>query len=586
MSYYCSSPVLAKPQIFNSPTHQAPNCCGYCFTTAGLVIDPSAPSLYPTFHRYFKKIAKYTLMPIRLSLIDFVQQRLPEETGDATSPSEIQGEEVADPIGFETDVSRATFSALIMRPIYELESRRFGQSDASESQVWDSVDLMWTAFAILDVISELTEYQVGATRTEVVGRIVHLIRKQVEACKKAFSDEVLEDVVRKVFDHLVNRNNRYLPFSYTYFNGVSESFKSRRFWIIKTVFTGEGQEARFSLTAEGYAAYFGLHESSALDATAIGNLRIKLLLDRGNLDDAINVADGNRKQCARKAHEVRTVRRLIKRNIQTVAYDRVEGLADEGVNQAMDIQKEGSRLHNLVIENMLGSETGRSAFKLHRLAEKLEALNHSLMKLAGELQDLPEDYQSNSHKLFRRRGTGAFPCMDEVLQRIFRLDENHAALIGTEFIARIDPPARRTLFDPAAVIEACDRALEKQQMAGDHSQAMIEVDGKPILRFQPDLSDQLMLEAFEMLQGEVVREKEVLVSTLLKKAAQSTTSDLFAVAVAMGIFQNLVDPRLAQKHNLSISLLDPDSRIAVDLGGGRLYRGHELRVKYSPISLL
>jgi hypothetical protein len=522
-------------------------------------------------------------MPIRLSLIDFVQ-RLPDETDDAALTSKIQGEEVSDHVGFETDVSRAAHSALIMRPIYELEARRFGQGDAAESKVWESVDLMWTAFAVLDVISELTEYQVGATRAEVVIRIIHLMGKQVEACKMAFSDEALEDVVHKVFNHLVNRSNRYLPFSYTYFDGTLESFKSRSFWLIKTVFTGEGKEALFSLTDEGYAAYFGLHESSALDAAAIGNLRIKLLLERGNLDDAINVAESNRKQCARKAHEVRTIRRLIRRNIQAVAYDRVKELADEGVNQAMDIQKEGSRLHNLVIENMLVSQTGRHGFKLHRLAEKLETLNHHLMKLAGELQDLPEDYQSCSHKLFRRRGTGAFPGMDEVLERIFRLEEEHAAFIGTEFIARIDPPARKTLFDPAAVIEACDRALERQNVTGDHSQVMLEVDGESIIHFEPDLSDQLMVEAFEMLQGQAAKEKEVLVSTLLEKATRLSKSDLFPVAVAMGIFQSLVDQRLAKKHSLSISLPESDTRISVNLGGGRLYRGHELLVKYNPVS--
>ena len=67
-------------------------------------------------------------MPIRLSLIDFVQQRLPDETDDAALTSKIQGEEVSDHVGFETDVSRAAHSALIMRPIYELEARRFGQA--------------------------------------------------------------------------------------------------------------------------------------------------------------------------------------------------------------------------------------------------------------------------------------------------------------------------------------------------------------------------------------------------------------------------------------------------------------------------
>ena len=49
---------------------------------------------------------------------------------------------------------------------------------------------------------------------------------------------------------------------------------SKWFWLIKTVYTGEGREALFTLTDEGYTAYFGLHETGALDATAIGNLRI------------------------------------------------------------------------------------------------------------------------------------------------------------------------------------------------------------------------------------------------------------------------------------------------------------------------
>lgn len=97
--------------------------------------------MYRIIDSYFTKTAKHTPMPIRLSLIDFVQQRLPDETDDATVTSEIQGEEAADQIGFETDVSRATFSALVMRPIYELEVRRFGQGDGAESKVWESVDL-------------------------------------------------------------------------------------------------------------------------------------------------------------------------------------------------------------------------------------------------------------------------------------------------------------------------------------------------------------------------------------------------------------------------------------------------------------
>ena len=513
-------------------------------------------------------------MPIQLSLIDFVNNRQ-AEAPDADA--EITMDQASTGPGFAADVSRVVNSALIMRPIYELEARRFRQTAADEGfGAWEGIDLMWTAFAVLDVISELTEYQAGATRGEVVTRVLPIVRQQVQACRMTFGDGTIRDVIHRVFDHLVNRSNRYLPFVYTYFDGASGRYRSRRFWLIKTVYTGEGREALFSLTDEGYAAYFGLHETSALDATAIGNLRIKLLIERGNLDDAIAVADGNRKQCARKALEVRTVRRLIRRNIKAVGFEQVRGLAEEGVNQAMDIQKEGSRLHNLVIENLLTQQTKRHGAKLHRLAEKLETLNHQLMKLAGELQDLPEDYHKFSHKLFRRRDSGAFPTMDEVMGRIFRLGETDAARVGEEFIARIDPPIKRALFDPAAVIEACDRALERQNVAGDHSQAVLEVDGEPVCRFQPELSDRLMVQAFENMHTRVQRQRELPLSNLLETASVSPDDDLFPVAMAMAVFQCLVERRLAYKHRIRILLPDPEARIAIDLGAGRRYHGHEL----------
>jgi hypothetical protein len=90
--------------------------------------------------------------------------------------------------------------------------------------------------------------------------------------------------------------------------------------------------------------------------------------------------------------------------------------------------------------------------------------------------------------------------MEVVMRRLCRLDEEDAARVGAEFIARIDPPAQRTLFDPAAVIEACDRALERQNVPGDRSQPVHEIDGSPIRRFESELNDRLMHEAFELLQ--------------------------------------------------------------------------------------
>jgi len=521
-------------------------------------------------------------MPIQLNLIDLFKNL--ENRGEPrTDPAPAEKASPPD-AGFATDVSRAVYSALVMRPIYELEARRFLQSDADDTPaIWEGVDLLWIAFAILDAISELSEYQPGATRAEVLEKILPLVRGQARAAAVPATDEGVDEVLNKVFDHLANRRNRYLPFQYTYFEGESQKYRTRKFWLIKTVYTGEGREALFTLTDEGYAAYFGLHETSALDATAIGNLRIKLLIERGNVDDAIGVAEGNRKQCARKALEVRNTRRLILRNIRAVAFDQVQALAREGITQATEIQKESSRLHNMVIENLTTSQGYKFEAKLHRLAERLEKLNQQLVNLSGELQHLPDDYHAHSHKLFRRRALGALPSLDEVLGRIVSMGEEDAARIGAEFIARIDPPAQSALFDPAAVIDACDRALERQNVPGDRSQAMLEVDGEPVERFAARLDEALMRRAFEMIHLALGRKGAIRLSALLTDAAAAQPDGALSVAVAMAVFQCMVERRLSQKFRVQVEMIDPEQRMELDLPAGRRYRGHELLLKSRPI---
>ncbi len=519
-------------------------------------------------------------MSIQLDLIDFIKNAAREPAGGAgKNLFEVPAASEATERGFESDVSRAVHSALVMRPIFELDARRFRQSDDNDRQeAWAGVDVLWLAFAVLDVISELTEYQIGATREEVIEKIRPLAHGQIAACHATVTEDGLSEVLNKVFDHLVNRENRYLPFEYTYFDGATPRFRTRKFWLIKTVYTGEGREALYALTDEGYAAYFGLHETSALDAAAIGNLRIKLLIERGKVDDAISVADQNRKQCARKTQEVENTRRIIQRNIHSVDFNQVHALAEEGIHQATEIQKEGGRLHNMVLENLQKARGQRHSMKLNHLAELLEGLNHFLMKLSGELQRLPEDYHRHSHKLFRRRSLGAFPPMEDVVHRVCQLAQDDAARVGREFIARVDAPVRRPLFDPAAVIEACDRALERQNVPGDREQTILEIDGKPIAKFSPELTEPLMKQAFSTLHIAVQRKGHVLLSQLLAQAVESATEDLFPVAVAMAVFQSVVEPGVARKHGIRAAIAGYGTRIGVYLCAGRRYRGHELEL--------
>ena len=505
----------------------------------------------------------------------------------------------------ESDVTRVVHSSLIMRPIYELEARRLttfssgsttDNNDEDGTDIREFVDLMWVAFAILDSVSELTEYHVGVTRKEVLDKIAPAMENQIRAVGGDIPRQALVTLLKRVFDHLVNRDNRYLPFKYRYFDGASATFKFRRFWLIKAVYTDQGQESLFSLTEEGYAAYFGLHETSALDATAIGNLRIKLLIERGNVDDAIAVAEQNNKQCTRKAHDIRNTRRAIQRNIHSIDFEKVNAMADQGAGQATRIQMESSRLHHMVLDNLSMTRDDAQENKLLQLARHLKKLNRRQMELVRELQRLPDDYHDNSHKLFRKRMSGILPPMDEVLKRVCRMEETGAAAVGREFMARFDPPVQVPLFDPGAIIDTMSQALERRSTTGDKGQPLQEIDGESIAHYETQLTEPLMEKAVVMIQNRVRTAEGTMMEDLLKEAVleESTlegadlqdishqeihpenNSSLLPMAVAMTVFQTIIDHRIGVRNGFQVKLASPVRQFSMPLPGGRRYRGHHL----------
>ena len=475
------------------------------------------------------------------------------------APARDEGSQARPGRTVETDVTRVLYSGLVMRPVFELDSRRLRQGDSEDFiEAWTELDVIWLAFAVLDVVSELTQYETGATRQDVIEALLPHARRQAEAKQKRFDDHALSEVLHRVFDHLVNRERRYLPFEYSYYDAEAGLFRTRRFWLVKNVYTGEKGPPLFTLTDEGYTAYFGLLETGALDAAAIGNLRIRMLVERGNVDEAIQVARQNRKQCSRKSHEVYKERRKIRNNIRLVDFDRLMALADEGADRAVEIQKDSGRLHCMVSENLVNSQNEYGTSRLHVLADMLADLNRQLIKLSGELQQLPDDYHRHAYKLFAKRSTGVFPRAEEVLRRVCRMAESDAARAGERFLAGFDPPMLRPIFDPAGTILSCDRALERRTTPGDRRQPFQEIDGGAVERFEPELTTELMDCAFSEIAAEVAKAGEMALSQLLKTAIEKN-DPLLPVAVAMAVFQAAVDVRMGRKHGFLVKIAMPES---------------------------
>ena len=105
-----------------------------------------------------------------------------------------------------------------------------------------------------------------------------------------------------------------------------------------------------------------------------------------------------------------------------------------------------------------------------------------------------------------------------MLNDIAGLDTPDGKHIGMEFMARFDPAVCRPLFDPASLMAACDRALERQNQAEERACAIHEIDAVPMPQFESRLAPDFMDQAFELLTGFVREHREVALSALLEAA--------------------------------------------------------------------
>lgn|GEM_PF-6682248 len=89
----------------------------------------------------------------------------------------------------ETDVKRVVLSGLIMRPIFELDSRHMLNQEGNHH-----LDIIWLAFALLDVVSEMTEYPSGVSRKDVIARLESLILEQAHIIRINTGPQAVTDV--------------------------------------------------------------------------------------------------------------------------------------------------------------------------------------------------------------------------------------------------------------------------------------------------------------------------------------------------------------------------------------------------------
>lgn len=94
-----------------------------------------------------------------------------------------------------------------------------------------------------------------------------------------------------------------------------------------------------------------------------------------------------------------------------------------------------------------------------------------------------------------------------------------------------------------------------------------------------------MREAFGWLRNRLEGQpRPAALSRLLKLAARQQDRPLFAIAVAMAVFQCLIDQRIAVRQGLEIWMEDAQARFELNLPDNRLYWGHELSLRAAAVT--
>lgn len=180
-------------------------------------------------------------------------------------------------------------NAYLAMPVAGLEVEKgniFGPLLKGHGLEANEFDTQYLAIRLIDFLAERLAIGQGASRDDIVTRLVDDVHNMCPAA----GDALCEAIAARVLDRLANGPNGYKAFSYSFFDEESRTVREYSFRLIEYWQPSLGEEHVYRATPEAVTLFLSMFTIDPILEHAAQNFLIGHLLKSGHISGAVEVA--------------------------------------------------------------------------------------------------------------------------------------------------------------------------------------------------------------------------------------------------------------------------------------------------------
>ena len=296
------------------------------------------------------------------------------------------------------DLSRQQRNLLLMRPVFELEARKYQyESPVAEHHLFEGIDTHYLVLCLLDYLMEAVAVDAGRTTKEVIYHLAEL----VSTMQPQLQEEECIRAAEIVLDAIANRTDKHKDFEYEFFDAPSKSMRSYRFKLIEYL-PDISDVFRFVPTREGYLVYLGMLDLAPEDAAELMEKMLQLLIERGRFLDAIEIAKKARTISIEFSQKIRDTILRARRAPSTVNWKgEIAPKISDARQHVTRRQMEDARMTESVQSSLSNAIERQVRQNLIGLKSVLQSAGKVRTRLLQDIMCAPEQFLDAQRMLFK-----------------------------------------------------------------------------------------------------------------------------------------------------------------------------------------
>ncbi|MEZ9866744.1 hypothetical protein, partial [Vibrio sp. 10N.261.51.A4] len=211
-------------------------------------------------------------------------------------------------------LSEQVLNIKLMEPIFRLHINR---NKGVNNDVKEDIDLVAATMMLFDIVLREMDFSKGLTYKQLNGAA----NKVITMISSSLTEEELKAVASYLVDGLTNRKQNYQKFTVEFWHPLENDLADKNFRYLEPVIESDAGEVYFTLTQEGSLVYFSGLEVESRIGPLIDQLRVELMIQRGETRRALLFARQLLTRASVQNKELEDIRFRIQRNSRTVHFD-------------------------------------------------------------------------------------------------------------------------------------------------------------------------------------------------------------------------------------------------------------------------